>query len=241
MHHFISRSLHAISLGLLLFGSPAHAVSAQKAPAPAGCPQYPGNHFGPFDYRTAPQQQRDIVEDFHFTPQVEQLRAGMTGPIGGDVSYTLGAFPNHPRAIVAMMRLSERLKEDPVPAAKMSLECYFLRGIRFAPDDLVWRMQFALFLISRNRMREAVEAVDQVVAAAGDNGFTHFNAGMVYFDMKEYDKALLQAQRAMALGFTRSELQARLASVGRWTERPTSADAASAPASATAPASAASQ
>jgi tetratricopeptide (TPR) repeat protein len=230
--------------GLLAVNLSAHAVSVQKAPAPEGCGQYPGNYFGPFDYRTTPQQRRDIVEDYHFTPQVEHLRAGMTGPIGGDISYTLGAFPNHPRAIVSMMQLVDKLKQDPAPGAMMSLECYFLRGIRYAPDDLVFRMYYAFFLISRNRMPEASKVVDQVVTdTEPDNAFTHFNAGMLYFDMKEYDKALAQAHRVMALGFKRQELRERLTAIGRWTEPP--ADAASAPASApaaaSAPASAASQ
>ncbi|MBA4218626.1 MAG: hypothetical protein C0460_14995 [Methylibium sp.] len=215
---------------LLAANLPAHAVTPPKAPAPPGCSQYPGNYFGPFDYRTAPQQRRDIVEDFHFTPQVEQLRAGMTGPVGGDISYTLGAFPNHPRAIVAMMRLVDKLKQDPAPGAMMSMECYFLRGIRFAPDDLVFRMQYGLFLMSRNRMQDALNTVDVVAKEAGDNAFTHFNAGMLYFDMKEYDKALVQAHRVIALGFERPELRDKLKSVGRWVDPP--AEAASAPASA---------
>jgi len=238
MRRLVSPSLHILCLGLLLAAPCARAASVQKAPAPDGCPQYPSNYFGPFDYRTTAQQRRDIVEDFHFTPQVEQLRAGMTGPIGGDISYTLGAFPNHPRAIVAMMRLSERLKQDPVPAAMMSLECYFLRGIRFAPDDLIFRMQYALFLNSRSRTPEAVKVMDQVVKDADpENPLTHFNAGMVYFDMKEYDKALIQAHRVIALGFNRPELRDRLASIGHWVEPAAAADAASAPA----PAAAASQ
>ncbi|MDY0747267.1 hypothetical protein SNE35_22365 [Paucibacter sp. R3-3] len=223
-------------LGLILSGPLAHAVSENKAPAPAGCEQYSTGHYGPYDYRTAPQQRRDLVEDHHFTAKVEQLQAGQEGYVGGDLSYTLGAFPNHPRAIVSMMRLSARTKQDPVQYAQMSLECYFLRGIRFAPDDLVWRMQYAVFLISRNRVPDAMKVVDEVADHAGDEGFTHFNAGMLYFDMKEYDKALAQAHRAMALGFNRPELHDRLSSVGRWVEPAAeAASAPSAPASVAAP------
>ena len=80
--------------------------------------------------------------------------------------------------------------------------------------------------------------VPAVAAQAGDNQLTHFNAGLLYFDMKDYDKALVQAHRAMALGMTRPDLRERLKAVGRWKE-PEPADApASAP---TAAASAASQ
>mmetsp|Transcript_28885 Transcript_28885/g.52144 ORF Transcript_28885/g.52144 Transcript_28885/m.52144 type:complete len:95 (-) Transcript_28885:406-690(-) len=91
-------------------------------------------------------------------------------------------------------------------------------------------MQYGLFLMSRNRMQDALNTVDVVAKEAGDNAFTHFNAGMLYFDMKEYDKALVQAHRVIALGFERPELRDKLKSVGRWVDPP--AEAASAPASA---------
>jgi tetratricopeptide (TPR) repeat protein len=212
-------------LSLLLSFSTIANPGRNRAPAPLGCGQYPANYYGPYDYRIASQEVRDTVESYHFTPRVEQLWGGITGPVGGDISYTLGAFPNHPRAIVSMMRLVDRLKQDPPPGATMSLECYFRRGMMFAPSDLVFRMQYGLYLIARNRAPEALKIVDQVVEEAADNPFTHFNAGMLYFDMKEYDKALAQAHRAQALGFERPDLRERLSGVGRWVA-PSAASAA---------------
>ena len=216
MRRLISLSLSSIFIGLLLTSTPTRAASVLKAPAPPGCKQYSSSYYGPFDYRTAPQQRRDIVEDHHFTQDVEELRGGADSNVGLDLNYTMGVFPNHLRAIVAMMRYSKQTKQDPTPGATMSLECYFLRGISFVPEDLVFRMQYAVFLISRNRVSDALKIVDEVSAHANDSGFTHFNAGMLYFDMKEYDKAVAEAHRAMALGFDRPDLHDRLSSIGRW-------------------------
>lgn len=40
------------------------------------------NGYGPFDYRTS-KQELAIVDTHHFNSDVEQLRRGISGPIGG--------------------------------------------------------------------------------------------------------------------------------------------------------------
>lgn len=203
---------------VLLSLSMAQSVLAAKpAPAPPGCGEI-FNSYGPFDYRSAHPSQRTIVESVHFTPGVENLTRGTTGPFGHDIGYTLAVFPNHARAISAMERLAARQKADPPEGAAMTIDCYYARGMNFAPDDLVFRMLYVNSLIRRKRMEEAQRFLDYVVTQAGDNPMTHFNAGMLYMDMSNYDKALTQAHRAIALGFSRSDLRDRLTVVGRWKE-----------------------
>lgn len=196
------------------------------------------NHYGPFDYRIANRDQKRIVENAHFTNGVETLTRGKTGPFGGDIAYTLRVFPNHPRALLAMQRLVVKEKANPANSANFTIECYYDRAIRFTPDDAVVRMLYVNFLIQRNDLAEARKHLDYVVETTLDNPLTQFNSGMLYMDMKDYDKALIQAHRVMAMGFDRPELRTRLTAVGRWVEPATPAEAASAPASA---ASAASQ
>ncbi|PTT92838.1 ABC transporter permease, partial [Pelomonas sp. HMWF004] len=199
----------------LAVAAPMAAAQARPAPSPPGC-GVPYNVYGPFDYRLANQQQRLLVENAHFTRGVETLTKGATGPFGHDIGYTLAVFPNHPRAIGTMARLAEKQKADPPSQADMTVECYFVRGMNFAPDDLVFRMLYVDYLIRRNRPDDARRFLDYVVTQAGDNELTHFNAGMLYADMKAYDQALVQAHRAIALGMTRPELRTRLTQAGRW-------------------------
>ena len=60
--------------------------------------------FGPYDYRTAPEHIKNLVEGRHFRPDVEYLRGGEAGAISplleipGNLDYTLRALPNHHRA-----------------------------------------------------------------------------------------------------------------------------------------------
>ncbi len=237
--HTMTARLHTL-LALTLAALP-FAAQTKPAPSPEGCGET-HNLYGPFDYRTAHPSQRFIVENAHFTKGVENLTKGTTGAFGGDIGYTLAVFPNHPRAISTLERLIDRQKADPPQGADMTLECYYARGMAFVPDDLVFRMLHVSYLIRRNRLDEAHRFLDYVVTQAEDSALTHFNAGMLYFDMKDYDKALVQAHRVMGMGMTRTELRDRLSSVGHWKEPdpvPVAADAAaSAP---EAPASAASQ
>jgi tetratricopeptide (TPR) repeat protein len=177
-------------------------------------------HVGPFDYRT----QRDelkIVEDFHFTPKVEMLMAGQSGFIGGDLDYTLKASPNHHRALLALVRWTERSRSDKTTGQQFPVECYFDRAIRFKPDDTVVRALYAQFLHKRKRTADALTQLQAGVEHAGDNAFSHYNLGLVYLELGEYERALAQAHKAASLGFPRTELKAQLVKLGKWQD-PTS-------------------
>lgn len=188
------------------------------------------NHYGPFDYRTAHFTQKNIVERAHFTHGVETLTRGKTGSFGGDIAYTLRVFPNHPRALLSMEKLVAKEKSNPANSANYTIECYYDRAIRFQPDDAVVRMLYVNFLIPRGNLDEARKHLAYVVETTTDSPLTQLNAGMLYMDMKDYDKALIQAHRVLALGVDRPDLKERLVTVGRWVEPPPfTAQPASAP------------
>ncbi len=176
------------------------------------------NHYGPFDYRKASRGQLSIVESAHFTPLIENLIKGKDNPFGDDIAYTLRVFPNHHRALLTLQKLAEREKTDSPAYARLSVACYFERAIRFQPDDLIARMLFAGYLIKKSRFDEATQQLDATIRLAGDAPFAHFNIGLVFFDMKNYERALAQAHRAAALGFTRTDLKDRLVAAGKWVE-----------------------
>lgn len=194
-------------------------VRAQAAEAACGDPFH--NHFGPFDYRAAPKETRKLVEDYHFTPGIEtmtQPKNTMMHDMAQDVSYTLQVFPNHPRALITMMRLAEKYKVDPPPGTGRSVECWFDRAVRFRPDDTVARILYAKFLAKKLRTEDALHQLDMATRQAADNPLSHYNIGLVYFEMQQYDRALEQAHKAMKLGMNRAELIDRLKRVNKWTE-----------------------
>jgi tetratricopeptide (TPR) repeat protein len=172
-------------------------------------------HYGPFDYRTD-RQKLGIVEKFHFTPKIEALLGGETGTIEGELDYVLRAFPNHHRALAAVVRLSQRpfaAGRQPVPT-----DCYFERALRFRPDDHVVRMLFASHLGRTGRGNDAATQLDYVRSRAGDNALTHYNLGLQYLKIGRTDEALAMARRAAELGMQRTELRDQLRARGKWVE-----------------------
>ena len=201
-------ALRLLILSTLLTGT---GVLAQNNPSSCGEVQAGS------DYRTSSRQALNLVESYHFTPEVEALIRGKQSTfVGVDLSYTLGAFPNHHRALMSMMQLGQKLKTPQPPRTEYSVECYFLRALRFRADDTTVRMMYASFLATQTRVAEASQELAKVSTVAGDNAFIYYNMGQIYFDLKDYDKALENAHRAAMLGLTLTGLRDRLTRVGQW-------------------------
>jgi tetratricopeptide (TPR) repeat protein len=174
------------------------------------------NGYGPYDYLMQ-KDKLPIVEQFHFTPEVERLVAGKsTVNIGGDLSYTLKAFPNHHRALLAMARLGARLHTPQPVGAAHSVECFFERALRFRPQDTTARMLYANYLFDTQRQPDALLQMQTVADEAGDHAFTHYNLGLIYLERKHYDLSLQHAQKAYALGMTQPGLRQQLERLGKW-------------------------
>jgi tetratricopeptide (TPR) repeat protein len=175
------------------------------------------NHFGPFDYRTATDATKHLVESFHFNPGTEQLKNGFgTGYPAGDIAYTLHVFPNHPRALMAMARLGLRDKTPKPKWAAFSVECYFDRAMRFRPDDYNVYLVYGIYLMDLGKTQDAVTQLEHAAELSGENANVHYNLGLAYFALKNYEKALDQAHRAYALGFPLPGLRAKLEKAGKW-------------------------
>lgn len=224
---------------------------AHAQPSPSACGSLAAS-FGPFDYRSdfyvaAPGDSEShaaklhLVEKAHFTPAVEALVRGETGTRPGpDIEYTLRVFPNHHRALAAVMRSWERSRQPTPIGFSRPAECYFERALRFRPTDNIVRMLYATFLVKAGRKAEVAPLLEAVLRDAGASPLTHYNVGMIYADAEMYDEAIAEAHRAIQLGSDRPELRQRLVSAGRWRDPPTataprpagttsSADAPSAP------------
>lgn len=174
--------------------------------------------YGPYDYlnRFSLKQHLDLVEGMHFTPEIENLVRGRTGTIGGDLSYTLHAFPNHHRALTALAKLSIRDKTTHPPGLKYPVECYFERAIRFRSDDGIVRMIYGGYLSKVGKPNQAIEQLEIAVKLQPDNATAHYNLGLLYFDKKDYSKAKMHAERAYALDFPLPGLRNKLKKAGKW-------------------------
>lgn len=175
------------------------------------------NAFGPFDYRSATARQIQLVEDYHFTPEVEMLKHGKSGlTIGGDLDFTLRVIPNHHRALVAMMNLGFKVKKSPPPGAQWPVECYFDRAIRFRPEDASVRTIYGIYMFRQGKTADAITQFEMAAKLGDDSGNLHYNAGLAYFELGDYDNAVAHAKKAAELGFTLPGLREKLQKIGKW-------------------------
>jgi tetratricopeptide (TPR) repeat protein len=174
--------------------------------------------FGPYDY-TNPADVRDhlgIVEGAHFLPYVERLIKGHSSYLGGDIDYTLRAFPNHHRALSSMANLSIRDKTDKPVGANWVVLCYFERAIRFKPNDSRVRLIYALYLNRRGNKDEALVQLKKAYELRPDSANINYDLGLLYLDHKDYENAKIHAKKAYELGFPLPGLKNRLIKAGKW-------------------------
>jgi hypothetical protein len=207
----------ALALALLPQGHAARPAMQEVAP---GCGNPHDSAAGPYDYRTIDPWLRQDVERNHFTAQVQMLQRGEStrrrGGVGRDISYTLHLMPNHPQALLAMMRYGEKLKQPVPDGASYPVTCYFERAIAFVPDDYGVRVLYGVYLARSGHPQEARRQLEQATQSAPNDANVQYNAGLAYFELKDFDKAREHAQRAYALGFQLPGLRRKLEAEGKW-------------------------
>jgi TPR repeat len=204
--------LFATCVAAALLILPCSAVAAYNI-----CGQLP-NAYGPFDYTDADQRANKlpIVEVAHFTDEVEQGIKGNTGTVGGDLDYTLRAFPNHHRALTSVMRIALRDKVVQIPGSKYPVECYFVRAIRFKPNDGAVHAIFGNYLFALGKSDRALEEFKRAVQLDPENPSINYNLGLIYLKAHNYELANTYAKKAYALGFPLPGLKNMLVEAGKW-------------------------
>jgi tetratricopeptide (TPR) repeat protein len=175
------------------------------------------NGYGPWDYSNAAhrEQKLAIVEQYHFTSDVETLKAGNTGALVLDLDYTLRAFPNHSRALWAMARL--QLRDGYKPGGRYyTVECYFDRALRWRPEDPAVWLVYGMYLHRKKDTEGAIERYKRALELQPDNLEAHYNLGLVYADRREYAQALDQAKLAYNGGYPLPGLRHILEKNGEW-------------------------
>ncbi|MBK1672751.1 hypothetical protein CKO35_05440 [Ectothiorhodospira shaposhnikovii] len=161
--------------------------------------------YGPFDYRSGERSavhHLGIVERHHFNADVQNLRRGQTSNlIGHDLNYVLMWFPNHHTALDAMSRLAVREGMPQPRGARYTLECYFDRAIRFAPEDPAVRLIQGLHFQRLGRNQQARAALMEAVIMEPEHAEVSYNLGLALFRLGDYEAAREQAEKAYAAGY----------------------------------------
>lgn len=168
---------------------------------------------------TSDWQRLKTVELNHLNENVRTLTKGQSvAHPGGDLMFILGIFPNHTPALELLVRLAVR--EDTVKPKGVGtpVPCTLQRAVAFRPDDAQARMIYGIYLARIGENEDAIKQLETAEKAASTDANILYNLGLLYFEKKNYDKALAYAQRAYERGFPLPGLKNKLSSVGKWRE-----------------------
>lgn len=174
-------------------------LQAQEVP---GCGTL-RNAYGPFDFRSSTNKRENlpIVEQFHFTPEVESLRRGASGTVLGDLRYTLRAFPNHHRALAAIARYAVEGGRFPADDMIPTAECYFDRAIAFVPDDGAVHAIYGSYLQKTGEKTRAREEYETALRLSPESVEINYLAGLYFVDVGDLARAKQLAQVAYDGGY----------------------------------------
>lgn len=200
----------------------AAVAAALALPSISSADNYCGeiytDHYGPFDYRRD-KEKLSIVEKAHFKREVERGESEDSSHLGGNLDYTLQAFPNHHKALATLARVAIRDKTLHIPHSRFPVECYFLRAHQFAPDDGIARATYGAYLYGLGRFDKALAVYQEASALEPDNPMINYNLGLTYLKKNDFEHANLHAHKAYDLGYPLSGLKNQLVRAGQWTDK----------------------
>lgn len=187
------------------------------------CKDYniPQIHVGVFDY-TNPEQRKNnlpVVEEYHFSKELQMLlpeKSDGKVDIGG-FHYTLRAFPNHHKALNAIMYYQLiNGSNSKMPALTLPVECYMQRAISFAPNDVVSYMLYATYLKKTKHFQQADDYYKKAIQIAPNEPSVNYSYGLFLIDLKKYPEALEQAKLVYKNNYPKQKLKQKLIASGYW-------------------------
>ena len=96
------------------------------------------------------------------------------------------------------------------------MECWFERAERFVPDDGTVLMIHGIYTLRKGDARAAIAKFKRSEELSGPNANLHYNLGLAYLEVRDYDNALDRARSAYRLGFPLPGLRNKLQEAGKW-------------------------
>ena len=168
---------------------------------------------GPDDYYDSSERARkhlSLVDSFHTEPAIRQLNAGQLKQAEDNLDYVLRHFPNHPKGLYLFGELA--LKS---PRLQVVAEMHFRRAIQDYPAPSN-HLVYGIYLHKSSKLDKAIEQYKIALAARPDYAEAHYNLGLAYVDIKNYDLAYSHAMNAYRLGYRMPGLKRKLEQVGAW-------------------------
>lgn len=193
--------------------------------------------IGPWDYADPsssvptgadPMGRIKRVENVHFHPEMKNLNTKMYSidKLTAEIHYTLRVFPNHPDALNSMSRLEKQAggklpqSSATIFTPRLSAHCFFDRAIRFRPEDKKVHLVYAMHLHRNGKLKEALGQYELAEKLGEDSSSFNYSFGLLYADLKNWEKAFEYAQKAYSSGLDLPGLRQKLERAGYKVESP---------------------
>lgn len=214
-----------LGFGVLL--AAARTSWAVQAAAPARAGEDPvicasiGDLVSPNDYRlrdSTPQTRWGIqdVTHNHYDPAVQRMSQGeYSRRVMADLDFLLRHWPNDLPGLEALIRyeLAGGKAYEFAPAF-----CYLERARAFAPDDVGVLLHEGYYFWKKKNNDRAIEIFKAALAIDPTSADAHYDLGLIYSDLGEYDQAVAHARVAYDAGYPLPGLKHKLQQTGHWTE-----------------------
>ncbi len=211
---------------LILMGHTPYSFSESSRALTSRCgPISTKETAGPYNYTSRDSTVRWHVRDVtknHFlkAKRYMELPRPSSRRIHVELTYTLIRVPNHHRALYLLGEFHNRFPKEefnpPLNLFSTAPECFFDRAMRYDPNDIYIHQLKAIYYHKRKRYKQSLPVYKILIEKYPDWGELHYNLGLLYMDMKDYEKALLHAKQAYKNNYTLPGLKNKLEKKGKW-------------------------
>lgn len=210
------------ALAATLICATGFAAGAVQKPAvaaddelPCNTGVIPGIHINDYRTRAAGTQSTWDAGDVkrnHLDPAMAAMRQGnYSRGVKADLSFVMSSWPNYYPVLEALITYDlGGGKTYDFPTTR----CFLERARTIFPDDVKVRLLEGYYFWKKNDKDRAISSYEDALALDPDASDAHYNLGLVYLEMNQYDKAREHAKAAYAAGYPLTGLKNRLAKAG---------------------------
>lgn len=152
------------------------------------------------------------AHQFHLQPALDAMKHGNWQSARDNLEFILRVFPNSPQALNGISELCVLKWKSP----QCDADPWFEKAVAVNPEIATTWVIYGIHLQRKKRPSDAVGALERALKLSPNSVNAHYNLGLAYFDLKDYDNANRQAQAAYALGAPLPGLRDMLKRAGAW-------------------------
>jgi tetratricopeptide (TPR) repeat protein len=153
------------------------------------------------------------VEGYHLAPGQTKMARREYYYAQQEFEFILHYYPNHPKGLALLSELCQKYGDKRCDAAA---DARFDQAIKLNPQIGQTYLLYGIHLHRKRQLDEAVKAYRRAVELAPSSVSAHYNLGLAYVDLKQYDLANQHAQKSYQLGAYTPGLRNKLEKVGKW-------------------------